>query len=90
MERPGGEQLEAKEEENRARTSATWNVLVASSFRQRRNRIRKGNLAPVTAEEGFLPLLAFLLAVSLGGGGLVGNREEERRLAMGLVLSMKD
>ena len=40
-------------------------------------------------EEGFLPL-AFLLAVSLGGGGFVGNGEEERRLAMGLVLSMTD
>ena len=47
-------------------------------------------LTPVTAEEGFLPLLAFLLAAPLGGGGLVDNGEEERRLAMGLVINMKD
>ena len=59
---------------------------VASSLWQRRKRIG----TPVTAEEGFLPLPAFLLAVPLGGGGLVGNEEEERRLAMGLVISMKD
>ena len=33
---------------------------------------------------------AFLLAVSLGGGGLVDNGEEERRLAMGLVIFMNE
>ena len=32
----------------------------------------------------------FLLAVSLGGGGLVDNGEEERRLAMGLVIFMNE
>ena len=57
---------------------------------QRRNLIPVKVLTPVTAEEGLLPQLVFLLAVPLGGGGLVGNEEEERRLAMGLVNSMKD
>ena len=45
---------------------------------------------PLISREKILPLPAFLLAVPLGGGGLVDNGEEERRLAMGLVINMKD